>query len=218
MGFRQQTDIVVTVVMGLCAVVLTALVVRREVFRPGPPKIELPRRYDDWAKDTSNGKAFGPNNAPITILEFSDFECPFCRRFALVIDTLRDKHKGAVRVIFRNYPLVRIHPFARLAAFGAECANDQKLFEQFHDYVFAHQDALSDSMLGSVPREIGADTALFSACVLKPTTAAKLAIDSIAGAKLHLLGTPLVFVNGWRFNGAPTVADVEKVIGAGSKQ
>lgn len=104
-----------TICLTACALIMTALVARRELW----PRSSAPQRTSavrDWRSYVGGNERIGPADAPVTIVEFSDFQCPFCRRFALVVDSVEARHPNDVQVVFRNFPIAAIHPFARPAA------------------------------------------------------------------------------------------------------
>lgn len=135
------------VVLAACAVVLTALVVRREFIvrdeDAGSAEAIRPTRISDWRRFGGVGHRFGPATAPVTIVEFSDFQCPYCRIAWDTLRILRARYPTQVTLVYRHYPLQGIHPRALEAASAAECAGAQGLFERFHDVLFLRQESLS---------------------------------------------------------------------------
>ena len=166
-----------------------------------------------WRDYAVGPMRIGPAATPITVTEFSDFECPVCLRFSRALDSMRARYPGAINVVYRNYPLNELHPQARAAALAATCAAQQGSFEAYHDYLFTHQDSLKYLDWTKVAESVGvADTSAFATCLMSPSTREELARDSVAAAALDIPGTPLVLVNEWLFRGAPSLALLEKTV------
>ncbi len=161
---------------------------------------------------SANGPVRGPGSAPVTIVEFSDFQCPYCGRFAPVLKQLMDKYPNDVRLIFRHMPLTGIHPNAQKAAEAAVCAQNQGKFWEMHDVMFAEQSALDVASLKAKARRIGLDAAVFDDCLDGGKSAAAVAADVQAGESLGIGGTPASLVNGRFLDGAVSVDDLEAVV------
>ncbi|HKY60709.1 MAG TPA: thioredoxin domain-containing protein [Gemmatimonadota bacterium] len=145
----------------------------------------------------------GPADAPVTIVEFSDFECPFCTRF--VQDTaplLRRQYGDRVRWVFVNNPLQAIHPRAYDLALAGECAHEQDRFWAFYDAMFSDRYGTSDGGIANAARDIGVDPARFETCYRNAKYAEEVAADLKEAQKFYILGTPTFFVNGRRMEGA----------------
>jgi protein-disulfide isomerase len=169
-----------------------------------PPRIEI----------AADGPALGPADAPVTIVEFSDFQCPFCKRAAPLVHKLAEKYPTEVRIVFRNLPLDSIHPRARAAARAAACANDQDLFWEYHDLVFENQQALSDADLRGYAEQLGADTAAFDSCVAQGAHDAQIDADVAAATRVGVTGTPAFVVNGILLFGLQDEAAIDELIRA----
>ncbi|HYO46326.1 MAG TPA: DsbA family protein [Gemmatimonadota bacterium] len=153
--------------------------------------------------DVSHDPVLGPDNAPITIVEFSDFECPFCSRFAReTAPALRRQYGEQIRWIFVNYPLRSIHPNAYEAALAGECAADQGHFWPFYDAMFSGRHPLSGSGYVEAGDAIGLDEERFQTCYRNADHADEVALDIKEGEKFYILGTPTFYVNGKRMEGA----------------
>lgn len=160
-----------------------------------PP--ELPR-VDVEAK----GPSRGPSTAPVTIVEFSDFQCPYCGREFPVVERLMKDYDGKVRLVFRNFPL-DFHPFAEKAAEAGACAADQGKFWELHDKMFGNQQKLGvDDLKGYAKAIPGLDAAKFDKCLDSGEKKDMVAADEKAGADAGVQGTPAFFVNGVFINGA----------------
>jgi protein-disulfide isomerase len=213
---RNRFETATTALLTLCALVVTILVVRREFMAPPSPSPRAPTRYiSNWRDYVVGDERIGPDSARVTLVEFSDFQCPYCREFAEVLDTVRAKYGTSVLIVHRNFPLTRIHPLAKIAALAGECAAAQGRFEAFHDYVFRHQDSLHAfdwPALGS--RVAVADTAAFASCVRESGTAEIVKRDSIAGETLHIDGTPTILLGNVLYAVRPTAAEILQTIKA----
>lgn len=152
----------------------------------------------------------GPKNAPVTIIEFSDYECPFCQRaepaVAKVMETYRDK----VRLVFRDFPLP-MHKNAAPAAEAAACANAQGKFWEYHGKLFTSS-SLGADRLKAIAGEIGLDAAKFDECVSKRQFKADVEKDLADGAEAGVNGTPAFFINGRLLSGAQPYEKIKEVI------
>jgi protein-disulfide isomerase len=143
----------------------------------------------------------GGKNAPVTIIEFSDYECPFCKRAETVVDQVMATYGDKVKVVFRDYPLP-FHANARPAAEAANCAASMGKFWEYHAKLFANQTALTPDKLQSYATEIGLDGPKFAECMQQKPFAAAIDKDLEDGAKIGVSGTPAFFINGRMLSGA----------------
>ncbi|OJI07848.1 hypothetical protein BK004_00160 [bacterium CG10_46_32] len=150
---------------------------------------------------TSDDPAIGPIDAKVTIVEFGDFECPFCRQSFPIIRSLTQEFKGDVRFMYRDFPLESIHDNARIAALAGYCANEQNLFWPLHDKLFQNQENLSRSAIIGYANQIGIDTASFVACLNSQAAEDEVNQDIAAGQAAGVIGTPTWFINGVRVAG-----------------
>ncbi|MEZ4254326.1 MAG: thioredoxin domain-containing protein [Polyangiales bacterium] len=152
--------------------------------------------------DVTGAPVRGAPMAPITVIEFSDFECPFCGRAFPIVEQILREFQGKVRVVFLNYPLsghVRAMPAARAAV----AAGKQGKFWEMHDMLFRNQTALEDEDLRKYAQAIGLDVAKFEADLASPEVQAKVDADRAKGEKVNVQGTPTFFVNGRAFDESP---------------
>jgi protein-disulfide isomerase len=147
------------------------------------------------------GPAKGPESAPVTLVEFSDFQCPFCARVIPTLDQVTAKYGDQVRLVFRQFPL-DIHPQAPKAAEASLCANDQGKFWQMHDAMFQDQKKLAVADLKATAGGLGVDQTAFDQCLDSGKYAAQVQEDLKAGMLAGVSGTPAVFVNGKMLSGA----------------
>ncbi|MGH7468455.1 MAG: DsbA family protein [Longimicrobiales bacterium] len=141
----------------------------------------------------------GSNDATVVVVEFGDFECPFCKRFTTEMETLKEEYGNRVALVYVHYPL-RTHRFARPAARAAECAAEQSRFGEFHDELFERQDSLGLKSWLSYAIEAGVqDEAAFGRCVDRSDPVPLIERGLEVGKKLGVTGTPTIVINGWRY-------------------
>ncbi len=159
----------------------------------------------------ATGPATGSATAPVTIVEFSDFQCPFCSRLIPTLDQVKKKYGDKVRIVFRQFPLP-MHNNAQKAAEAALCANDQGKFWQLHDAMFSNQAALGVDQLKAKAVELGMKADDFNKCLDSGAKVAIVEADKKAGSEAGVQGTPAMFVNGRFLNGAVPLENVTSVI------
>lgn len=148
-----------------------------------------------------DARSRGPQNAPVTIVEFADFQCPFCSRTTETIKQLEKKYPGQIRLVFRDFPL-SFHENAAKAAEAGSCAQEQGKFWQMHDKLFANQANLKPFDLKSYASGIGLDVSQFNQCLDSGKYAKKWQSDRDEGESYGINGTPTFFVNGRMLAGA----------------
>jgi predicted DsbA family dithiol-disulfide isomerase len=153
----------------------------------------------------------GSSDAVIEIVEFSDFECPYCRQVWPILDDLVRKFPETVRVVWKDSPLP-IHPYAVPAAEAARCAAAQGRFWQYHDLLFANQRALSTLELRAYATSAGIDAAAFESCLTTRQYAADVAAAARTARDLEVNVTPTIFVNGRRVEGLRSLAEYERIV------
>lgn len=154
----------------------------------------------------------GPSDAPVTIVEFTDYECPYCRRYyRQTYHQLLEEYGDEIHYVVRNYPL-SIHPNARKAAEAAECAHNQDRFWDYHDHLFENADALEPSDLKSYARELGLDGGQFDECLESGAESETVDQDMSTGRRLGIRGTPTFFVNGSPLVGAQPLSAFRSAI------
>jgi|JI10StandDraft_1071094.scaffolds.fasta_scaffold62994_1 protein-disulfide isomerase len=151
--------------------------------------------------DTGDAPSLGPTDATVTMVTFSDFQCPACGRSYPTVKRIMDQYKGRIRFVFRDFPL-SIHPQAPKAAEAAACANEQGKFWQMHDAMFENQQKLAVSDLKSTAASLGLDTERFVACLDSGKKTADWQADMEAGKKYGVNSTPSFFINGRLIAGA----------------
>ncbi|MBJ6761659.1 thioredoxin domain-containing protein [Myxococcaceae bacterium JPH2] len=165
------------------------------------------------ATPRSDAPSVGPVSARVTVEVWSDFECPYCARGATTLSALRAKYGDRVRFVFRNLPLPG-HAHAKLAAAAAMAANEQGKFWEFHDGLFAQQDALDRAGLESLARKLGLDVARFRTALDKRSWDSYVEADAVEARSRGVLGTPTFFVNGQPVTGAQPIENFAQLIDA----
>ena len=146
--------------------------------------------------------SLGSDNAPVTLIEFSDFQCPFCLRVAPTLKQIRAKYGDKVRIVWKDFPLTQIHPQAFKAGEAGHCAAEQGKFWEFHDAVYANQQAMQPDDLKRYAANVGVDAAKFNACLDTSKHAERVRTGVAEGTRLGIDSTPTVFINGRRVSGA----------------
>ena len=171
-----------------------------------PPPLDL--------KNPEHAPFAGPADAVVQVVEFSDFECPYCSRAADTMRGLKDKYAGKpVQFVYRHFPL-SFHPNARPAAEYAQCAQQQGKFWEMHDGIFARQRELSADMLKDVAAKAGLDTAKLESCLAAGAVGQEVEEDMRKAQEVGVQGTPSFFVNGQAYGGNPTVDGIAQAIDA----
>lgn len=204
-----------TGLMVCCALAITAAVIHREFFAPAAAAQSdtEPRPVKDWAQVAAAGQRLGPAEAPVQIVEFSDFQCPFCASFSETLRKARSKHGGRVSVLYRHYPIQEIHPYARTAALAAECAGEQGRFEAYHDGLFAGQDSIGTRAWERFAADAGvADLEAFTRCIRDERLIAKVDADAALAETSGIRLTPSIVINGTLIPGALSEAELDKWI------
>lgn len=156
----------------------------------------------------------GNPDAQIRIVEFLDYECPYCRRSAPDVRTFVARHANDVLLIVRDFPLESIHPQAMDAAIAARCVFAQgnaDRYWRYHDLLFASQDSLGPTVFRGIAETVGADLAAFDQCVVARTPEATIRTSIEDGTAAGVRGTPSFFVNGYRVQGAVDLSALEEI-------
>jgi protein-disulfide isomerase len=157
--------------------------------------------------------SFGPADAPITIIEFSDFQCPYCQKWhAEVWQKLAAEYPSQIRLVYRDFPLYSIHPQAGPAANAAECANEQNKFWQYHDLLFSGTEELGEAAYLSYARQTGLDMTAFEQCLSENRFDAEITADFEYASGIGIQSTPTFFLNGIALIGAQPYEVFKEVI------
>jgi len=138
----------------------------------------------------------GPADAPITLVEYGDFECPQCGHAFAIVQRVRKRMRGRMRFVFRHFPITSAHPHAQRAAETAEWAAGEGAFWRMHDRLYTHQQSLDDQSLLAHARALGLDPAGLQRAWSAHSTIAHIKEDFLGGIRLGVTGTPAFFVNG----------------------
>jgi protein-disulfide isomerase len=166
-----------------------------------PPKVVV----------AADGPAKGPANAPVTIVEFSDFECPYCVKAEATVKDLLDAYPGKIRLVYRDFPLPN-HKQAGKAAEAAHCADDQGKYWEMHGKLFASEGKLAPTDLKGYARELGLDGPRFDRCLESGEKAKVVDAHRKAGSEAGVNGTPAFFINGRPLSGAQPLENFKAVV------
>jgi protein-disulfide isomerase len=144
----------------------------------------------------------GPPDAPIKLLEYGDYQCPYCGQAYPVVKEIQKYLGERLCFAFRNFPLANMHPYAEHAAEAAEAAGAEGRFWEMHDLLFENQQALEDEDLASYAETLGLDAQRFMKAVTSGANATRIREDFRSGARNGVNGTPTFFINGVRYEGA----------------
>ena len=211
----RKLELGLTVILCAAAVSAAAALVHRE-FAPGERQATATSRGATvkpsgfWADALGRSIISGPENPPVTIVEFGDLECPFCARFHQTVRILQDTHPGQVGLRFVHFPL-GMHRFAKPAAVAVECADDRS--HRMLDVLFAKQDSLGLKTWAAYAVAAGVvDTVRFRTCMARNDEPKRVRDGLELGKRAGVHATPTVLVNGWRYDTPPSLAELERVI------
>jgi protein-disulfide isomerase len=184
--------------------------------QPADQVVEAPQptksAYTRYDIPTDGFPSLGPADAKITIVEFSDFQCPFCRRFEQeTYQPLLDAYPGQIRFVYRNLPLTSIHPNAMPAAIASLCAKDQNAFWDFHDKLFSSE-TLDQATYIQYAADLGLNVDTFTACLSSGSHDAEIKADMDFSLGLGVQSTPTFFVNGLAIVGAQPLSSFQQII------
>jgi protein-disulfide isomerase len=209
-------DRVTSTTLAIAAIVIAATYAHRE-FAPQRARrapAAAPTYVSDWQRLLPGSLVVGDSSAPIKILEFADFECPFCRNADSVYRQVKKTYGRRVALYFLHFPL-GIHRFAMPAARAAECAAAEGRFGAFHDALYDKQDSLGLKSWGSFAADAGiSDTTSFARCAHGTAVLPRVQWDISQANRLQVTGTPTVLVNGWRFSAPPSFDQLDSTIQA----
>jgi len=181
---------------------ITGLEAKNDVsYKMGPYRIDV----------EADGYAKGPKSAPVTIVEFSDFQCPYCSRVVPTMDKVTEEYGDKVQLVFRHFPL-NFHAEAQKASEAALCAGDQEKFWEMHDIMFEEQSTLKVADLKDKAKRLELDEAAFAECLDSGKHADQVAADMQAGVVAGVSGTPAMFINGRFLSGAQPYENIAAII------
>jgi protein-disulfide isomerase len=207
---ESPLSVAFTAVLTICAVLVTAMLVRREFFPP-TRTTAVEKHINNW-ESFRGGQSLTPPGRPVSLIVFSDYQCPACRILARQLDTLRERFPTQLSVYYRNIPIAS-HRFARPAAFAAECAGRDGRFDAAHHLRFAEAESIGVRSWGRFARDIGVpDTASFSKCVRDSLPAQVVHRDELDGKALDIKATPTMLLDDRLLQGAPTLEKMQDLI------
>lgn len=214
---NQRLVNVAAIVFMVCSVVGTSALVWSTIARPQEysPAQEGGKEVPQWRTIASVGHARGAATASVTLVEFTDYQCPACRAFEFTLDELLRRNVADLRIVYRHFPLKDIHPHALAAANAAECAAAQSRFNEWHRVVFAAQDSLGVLEWGTLGKRAQIpDSAKFERCVQSDEHRAIVDRDVKAANGLQLHATPSILINDSLFTGARSLEVLQGMISA----
>ena len=196
----------------VAAIAVAAVQVHRELAAPPPVESRHSEFVSDWQSMVASAHVLGPKTAPITIVEFTDLQCPYCRRFNTTLSRLRQEYPDQIAAAIIDFPL-EMHPFAEPAARAVECAANEGQFASATDFVFANQDSLGKRPWTWFAQGAGIrDTTRFAECMSTRTTAAAVAAGQAIGFRAKVLATPTIILNGWRYGVVPSDTELTRAV------
>jgi protein-disulfide isomerase len=156
--------------------------------------------------------ARGSSNAPVTLIHYGDFECPYSREGARVVEALQEQFDDQLRMVFRHFPLTAKHPHAQRAAEAAEAAAAQGKFWKMSELLFAYQRKLTDPYLTRYAMLLGMDAVKFEHDLATHAHMERVCADVLSGQQSGVIGTPTFFINGQRYEGPDDLSSLKAVI------
>jgi len=151
------------------------------------------------------------SDAPVTIVEFSDFQCPYCASQQPILKKIKRAYGDQVNILYKHIPLP-IHPFAQRAAEASECARDQDKFWEYHDRLFDQQDSISEVLFSQLAQQLGLSISQFNQCLASGAKKSVVQTDLAEAQSLMISGTPTFFINGQRFVGVQSYEELQQII------
>jgi protein-disulfide isomerase len=218
---KIKADAIVNGILVLCAIVITGFVARREFKQPPTtttaqnlPTESTPIYISNWRTHILDGHLMGSSAAPVQLVEFADFECPFCATFHNNVKVLRERYPAQIALTYVHFPLSG-HRFAEPAARVAECAGEQGHFESMYDRLFDHQESFGLKPWDEFATEAGVpDRAAFDTCIRSTGPIPRVAEGKSLGKELDVQGTPTLIINGWKLGHPPNPEELDVMVKA----
>ncbi|QXD16883.1 DsbA family protein [Rhodocaloribacter litoris] len=211
----ERLSLVFTGILVTCALVITALVLRRELSdllanaATGAP----PRTIANWHHLSQDGERVGLADAPVRIVVYSDYQCPFCRQQHTILQDIRARFADRVAITFKHVPLMSIHPLARQAALAAECAARQARFEAYHNLLFEHQSRLHPGYWDSLAIEARLpNLEAFRDCMERELPAARIDRHVMQADSLGIRSVPTLVISDRILQGMRPAQELERQI------
>lgn len=208
----RRLETVLTVILVVCAIASTGAFLHRSYASSPPRPSKSALYYPDWQRMATQGHLVHSAPAPVTLIEFGDYECPWCAAFERVLGTARARHASDLAVVYVH----AINPSHRLslpAARAAECSAKQAKFDQYHALLFAQQDSLGLKPWAAFAAEAGVpDVPSFETCARDTTAIPLVAEGRELARRVRLEGTPTIIINGWLLNWVPGEMELERLV------
>jgi protein-disulfide isomerase len=212
---KIKLDVVITATLVACAIITTGVVLRREYMGPADtrgPAEQKPVLIAQWQDYVGQGVGVGPTEAPIRLIEFADFECPYCGEFHKKLKAVAARYKNQIGLTYVHFPIPG-HRFATPAARVAECAAEQGRFEAMHDRLFEEQDQFGLKPWDDYASAAGVpNIPAFDTCIKKTDSIPRVEEGKALGAKLNVQGTPTIIINGWKLGHPPTEQELDGMV------
>jgi protein-disulfide isomerase len=180
--------------------------------QPANPSATADPKVTDVSKVTKNDHIRGNLNSPVVMIEYSDFQCPYCQMLDPTLKKLVEDYKGKVVWVYRHFPLESLHPFAKKSAEASECADEQGKFWEYADKLYENQTSFSDTYFSQLAGTLGLDQTKFDNCLSSNKYASKVDANASEAAKAGITGTPGVFVNDQFVRGAMPYENFKQII------
>lgn len=172
--------------------------------RPVEPRLEI--------SDGGNKPVYGPEDAKVTIVEFADYQCPFCARMVPTLKEVTEKYEGKVRWVYRDFPLREIHPEALPAAVAANCAGEQGKYKEMHHALFENYQNLNSALYTKLAGDLKLDGEKFATCLKDPKQSEEVMRDYADGTQYGVQGTPSYYINGRKLGNGGDVREFSRLI------
>jgi protein-disulfide isomerase len=159
----------------------------------------------------------GPEDAPVTLVEYGDYQCPYCARAHTIVQELLRRRTNLMRFAYRHFPLINVHPYAEPAAEAAEAAAARGQFWPVHDWLFANQDRLNPASLIAALVDMGLDGEAIAGELQQHNFLDKVQSDFVSGVRSGVNGTPAFFINGMRYEGGHSLPELVVAVDAAAR-
>lgn len=212
---NQKLETSLSILLTLAAVVMAGTFAFKVFADPSATPQRQPKAVTNWDELTSGGIRLGPAGAGVQIVEFIDFECPFCKTSYVDLDQIRTDFPTQVAVRYYHFPLSRVHRFAEVSAHAAECAREQDRFSSMARLMFAMQDSFGLKAWTSFAHEAQVpDTIAFGTCMASRRHESTIAEHRQLAQRMSLEGTPTLIIDGWQLPFAPPADTIRTYVGA----
>jgi protein-disulfide isomerase len=214
---KIKFDMVLTATLVVCSIVTTGVVLRREFLVPSVRATRAEQKpiwIANWRQYLSEGARLGSEAAPVQIIEFADFECPYCGSFHKTLAIVRQHYPTQVSLTYVHFPIPG-HRFALPAARVAECAGDQGRFEAMYSQLFDGQESFGLKPWSDYAAAAGVpDLAAFDACIRRTDSVRRIEGGKQLGAQLDIQATPTLIINGWKLAHPPSADELDAMVKA----